>query len=116
MAHASARRGGAAGDEGDDGFFDVGFDVGGGGFFVGAADFADDDDAVGVGVVVEHLQQLDEVQSFDRIAADADAGGLADAAAGALPDGFVSQRAGAADDADGFSDLDSLRECGCSRA
>src|SRR5205807_123774 len=34
------------------------------------------------------------------VAADADAGGLADIARRALPDGFVGQRAGARDDAD----------------
>ena len=38
--------------------------------------------------------------AVDRIAADADAGGLADAAAGELPDRFVGQRAAARDDAD----------------
>ena len=38
--------------------------------------------------------------AVDRIAADADAGALAVAALGELPDGFVGERAGAGDDAD----------------
>ena len=49
------------------------------------------------------VEQLDDVQvrgAVDRVAADADAGGLADAAAGELPDGLVGQGAAAGDDAD----------------
>ena len=47
----------------------------------GAADLADHQDAVGVGVGLEELEHVDEVDAVDRIAADADAGRLADARA-----------------------------------
>ena len=72
-----------------------------GGFFLGAAaDFADHDDAVRVRIVVEQLDDIEVRRAVDRVAADADAGGLADAAAGQLPDRLVGQRAAARDDAD----------------
>ena len=45
------------------------------------------------GSLLNRSRQLDEVQALDRVAADADAGGLADAAGAALPDGFVGERA-----------------------
>src|SRR5262245_58160940 len=102
VAHAAAGWGGAAGDEGDDGFLDVLRDERGGGFFVGAADLADHDDRLGCLIFVEEVEELDEVEAFDRVAADADGGGLADAAGGALPDCFIRERAAARDDADGF--------------
>ena len=44
-----------------------------------AADLADEDDAMGVGIGLEELEHVDEVHAADRIAADADARGLADA-------------------------------------
>ena len=55
---------------------------------------------VRVRVVVEHLDDVEVRGAVDRIAADADAGGLADAAAGELPDRLVGERAAARDDAD----------------
>ena len=51
-------------------------------------------------IVVEHLDDIQMRGAVDGIAANADAGGLADAAAGELPDCFVSQSAAAGDDAD----------------
>jgi hypothetical protein len=51
-------------------------------------------------IVVEQFDDVEVRRAVDRIAADADAGGLADAAAGQLPDGLVSQRAAARNDAD----------------
>ena len=44
-----------------------------------AADLADHDDRLGFGVGEEHLQHVDELGALHRIAADADAGGLAEA-------------------------------------
>ena len=47
-----------------------------GGLLLGvAADFADHDDAVRLGVVVEHLDHVEVRGAVDRVAADADAGG-----------------------------------------
>jgi hypothetical protein len=50
-----------------------------GGFLLGrAADLADHDDALRLLVGEEQLEGVDEVGALDRIAADADAGGLAE--------------------------------------
>jgi hypothetical protein len=46
-----------------------------------AADLADHDDALGLGVLQEQSEAVDEVGAVDRIAADADAGRLAEPAA-----------------------------------
>src|SRR5579875_1270517 len=53
VAHAAARRRGLAGDEADDRLLHVVFDILGGSFFGGTADFADEDDGLGFGVFVE---------------------------------------------------------------
>ena len=89
VAHAAAGRSGGACDEGGDGFFAVGLDPFCGFFFAGAADFADEDEGVGVRVVVEEFGAVGVGEPVDGVAADADAGGLAEAAAAELPDGFV---------------------------
>ena len=56
-----------------------------------AADLADHDDGVRVGVVIEQANGIEERRADDGIAADADAGGLADAEVRELADGFVGQ-------------------------
>ena len=99
VTHAAARRRGLAGDEADHRLPDVCFDVGGRGLFRRAADLADHDDGVRVGIFVEQLERVDERRSDDRIAADADTGRLADAEAGQLTDRFIRQRARARHDA-----------------
>ena len=112
MAHAAARRRRDAGDEADDrvSCF-LAFLKNSARFFFGAAaDFADHDDALGFVVGQEHFQAIDEVGAVDRIAADADAGRLAEAGRGGLRDRFIGQRAGARDDAR------SCRACGYGRA
>jgi hypothetical protein len=57
-----------------------------------AADLADHDDPVRLRVVHEHLDDVQVRGAVDRVAADADAGALAHAAAGQLPDRLVGQR------------------------
>src|SRR5690606_35212273 len=69
-------------------------------FFGAAADLADHDDRLGRIVLEEQFEHVDEIGAVDRIAADADGGGLAEADLGGLVDRFVSEGAGAADDAD----------------
>ena len=49
-----------------------------------AADLADHDDRLGLRVGEEHLEHVDELGALDRIAADADRGGLAEARVGGL--------------------------------
>ena len=58
----------------------------------------------------EHVQDFDEVGALHRVAADADAGALAEARGGGLRHRLVGQRAGARDDAD------ACRGGGCGRA
>ena len=65
-----------------------------------AADLADHHDRLGLGVLVEHVEDVDEVGADDRVAADADAGGLADAGIGQGLHDLVGQRAGSADQPD----------------
>ena len=83
-----------------DGFLAVRFDPSRGFDFGVTADFADHDDAVGLGIVVEHLDHIEVRRAVDRIAANADAGGLADVLRRELKHRFVGQRAGARDHAD----------------
>ncbi len=72
-----------------------------GGLFLGAAaDFADHDDRLGLRIGQEQFQDIDEIGAVDRVAADADAGGLAEAGGRGLRHRFVGQRARARDDAD----------------
>jgi hypothetical protein len=69
-------------------------------FFGRAADFADHDDRLGGFVGQEQLQDVDELGALDRVAADADGRGLAEAGVGGLEHGFIGQGARARDDAD----------------
>jgi hypothetical protein len=100
VAHALAGRGGGAGDEARDRLLHVGLDVLGGALLGAAADLADHDDAVGVGSALKSSRHVDEVGAVDRVAADADAGALADAERGELTHGLVGERARARHDAD----------------
>ncbi len=82
------------------GFFTFLLDELGGDFFGVASDFADHHDGMGVGICVEQLDGIEESGTDDRVAANADAGGLPDAEARELVDGFIGERAAAADEAD----------------
>lgn len=103
MAHAFAGGCGSACDERCDGFGDMFCDEGCSFFFVGASDFADHQNAIGIRVVLEHAQAVDVVHASDGIASDADAGTLSKPDIGCLPDRLIGQRAGAAHDADSFA-------------
>src|SRR5688572_27414493 len=78
MAHAAARRRGAAGDEADGRLFAPALGLIGEelrGILLGAAaDLANHDDALGLVVGQEHLEHVDEFGALDRVAADADRG------------------------------------------
>src|SRR5437660_7176359 len=100
MAHAPSRRSGLPGDETDDRLLHVGLDPFRGALFGVAADFADQNNGVRVRIVVEKLDGVEKCRANDGIAADANARGLADAELRQLMDGFVGERAAAADDAD----------------
>ena len=109
MAHAFAGRRGHAGDVRDDRLGDVLADEIRGGFFIGAADLADHDDAFGLRIALKELQHVDEVHAAHRIAADADAGALAEALVSRLEHGLVGQRARARHDADAALLVDEAR-------
>src|SRR3546814_4763359 len=100
MPHALALRRAGAGDEADDRLGHVLGDELGRFLFGRTTDLADHDDALGLRIVLEQLQAVDEVQAVDRVAADADDGRLAQARVGRLLDRLVRQRARARDDAD----------------
>ena len=101
VAHALAGGSSLAGDEGGHRLGDVLLGERGGFFFGGAADFAHHEDGFGLVVGLVELQEVDEGRADDRVAAEADASGLAEAEVRELPDGFVGERAAAAHDADG---------------
>ena len=66
VTHAASGRRGLAGDESDDRLLHVLLDVCGRGLFGIAADFADHDDGVGIGIVIEEADGIDEVGADDR--------------------------------------------------
>ncbi len=72
----------------------------------GAADLSDEDDALGLVVVEEELDEVDGGGAREGVAADADAEGLAEADLGSLVDGLVGEGAGAGDDADAAGGVD----------
>src|SRR5580704_2186078 len=104
MPHAAARRGGAAGNEAHHrlaaaalGF--IGHELGG--ILLGRpADLTDHDDRFGGLIGEEHFQHLDELGALDRIAPDADRGGLPKPFPGGLEYRLVGQRAGTRHDPD----------------
>jgi len=102
VAHASARRGSGAGDETHHGLVGVAvLSNPVGGVLLGlATDLTNHDNALGLGVVGEALQAVDEVGTVERVTANADAGGLAEAHIGGLGNGLVGQSAGAGHDSD----------------
>src|SRR2546423_7917082 len=100
MAHAAAGGRGLACNKADHGLLHVDLDPLRGALFGVATDFANQDDGVRVRIGVEKPDGVEECRTDDGIAADADAGGLADAKLRQLMDGCVGERAAAADDAD----------------
>src|SRR6185312_13961911 len=74
-----------------------------------SADLADHDDLLRFRIGEEHLQHLDEIGAFHRIAADADATALPEADGGGLRHRLIGKRAGAGDDADGAAAVDMAR-------
>jgi len=99
VAHAAAGRSGGAGDEARDGFFAVGLDPARGLDFGGAPDFADHDDALGLGSSLNILMTSRCDVPLTGSPPMPTQSGLAEALAGDLPDGLVRERAGAGDDA-----------------
>ena len=68
-------------------------------FFRVAADLADHDHGLGLGVTVEQVERVHEIRPDDRVAANPEGGRLPDAALGELVHGLIGQRARARHDA-----------------
>src|SRR5690606_18200653 len=104
VAHAAALGRGAPGDEAGDRLPAALLLLGGKEFrrlfLGGTADLADHDDRPGLGVFGEPVRHVDVLGALDRVAADADGRGLAEAEVRGLLHRLVGQRAGARDDAD----------------
>ena len=99
MAHTLARRSGYTSDVGHYWLGHVGLDVSSSFFFSRTADLTDHHDRFGLRVFLEQLQDVDEVGAWDRVTADADAGGLTETGVSGLLNSFVSQGAGTRHDA-----------------
>ncbi len=78
VAHAPPRRRGLSGDESDDRLLDMCLDIGGSSFLRCASDFANQDDGLRLGVLIEQFEGVDVVGADNGIAADADRSRLAD--------------------------------------
>src|SRR5712691_334093 len=99
MTHAEARRRGLPADEADHRLLHMRSHEGRRLLLRGAADLADHHDGLGLGIVLEEAEDVDEAGAIDGIAADPDAGRLAEAALGELVDHLVGERAAARDHA-----------------
>ena len=91
VSHAASGRRGCTRDETCDGFLTVFANPLGGFFFVGSSDFANHDDGFGLRIFVKHLEDIEMRCSVDGIAADPNAGGLAESSGSQLEDGFVGE-------------------------
>lgn len=111
MTHSSAGRSRDSGDEGDDGLVGgvVGLEEVCGILLGGTTDLTDHDDSVGLSVLEEDLEAVDEVGAGERVTADADDERLTEAGLGGLVDGLVGESAGAGDNADATALVDEAR-------
>lgn len=92
VTHTLARRCRSARNEADNRLLHVLLDPLTSHFFVRATDFANEDDGFGLGVVVEHLHDLNKSCSGKRVSTDSDAGGLSETGTGHFPHDFVGKR------------------------
>src|SRR5215207_7692365 len=95
VAHRLSGRRGEAGDICEHRLRDVLGDVAGGLLLGAAADLAAHHDQLGLGVGLEQLDHVDEARARDRVPADPDDRGVAEAALGQLVADLVGERAGA---------------------
>src|ERR1700678_3197680 len=99
MTHAPPGRRGLTGDEAHYRLLDMRLYIGGGGLLGRASNFADQDDGLRSGILIEQLERVDMGGADDGVAADADRRGLPNPALGELIDSFVSEGSGAGDNA-----------------
>src|ERR1700709_2843220 len=95
MAHTAARRRGYAGDKSDDRLFDLMLRQKLGSVDLGrSADFTDHDDRLGLGVMQQHVEHFDKIESLHSSASDAWTAALAKPGRAGLRDRLIGQRAG----------------------
>ena len=92
MPHTTPRGGGLSRDEPDDRLVEIRLDPGGGVLLGVAAYFADHHHRFGRRILCEQLQRVDEAGADERIAADPDAGRLAQPIPRELVDRLVGER------------------------
>ena len=102
VTHAAAGGSGDTGNEGDGGLVVdvVGLEELGGILLGGTTDLTDHDDTVGLGVLEEDLEAVDEVGAGEGVTTDTDDEGLTETSEGGLVDGLVGQSTGTGDDTD----------------
>src|SRR5215471_9479099 len=100
MPHPPPRRRGLPGDESNYRLLDVVFDIRRRGLFRGAADLANHDDDMRLWILVKEPDRIRMRRADDRIAANADTGGLADSQGRELANRFIRQGARSGDDTD----------------
>ncbi|OPZ80789.1 MAG: hypothetical protein BWY75_03709 [bacterium ADurb.Bin425] len=93
MSHALAGRGGLTSNVADNRLLDVLFDELCRFFFSITADFTNHDDYFCIGIFLEHAQDFLIVETFDRVAAYADAGALSESFIGKSKCDFVGEGA-----------------------
>ena len=102
VTHAAAGGRADTGDEADGGLVEpvVGLEELGGLLLGAATDLTDHDDTVGLLILEEDLQAVDEVGTGEGVTTDADDQRLTKAGLGGLVDGLVGQGTGTRDDTD----------------
>lgn len=113
VAHSSAGGSGDTGDEADDGLAATNgigrLEELGGVLLSGTTNLTNHDDTVGVGVLGEDLEAVDEVGAAEGVTTDADDEGLTETSLGGLVDGLVGQGTGSRDDTDAAALVDEAR-------
>src|SRR5206468_8480063 len=100
VTHRLARRRGEARDVADRRLAELGLDEDSGLLLLVASDLADHDDALGLRVVAEEREDVDEGRPDDRVAADADDGRVAEPELRQLVADLVREGARAGDEPD----------------
>ncbi|KAI6771004.1 hypothetical protein HG531_009859 [Fusarium graminearum] len=113
VTHSSSRGSGDTSDEADDGLATVD-GVGlleelGGVLLGGTTNLTNHDDTVGVGVLGEDLEAVDEVGAGEGVTANTDDERLTETGLGGLVDGLVGQGTGTGDDTDATALVDETR-------
>lgn len=113
VAHATARGSGDTSDEADNGLA-VANSVGlleelGGVLFGRSTNLTNHDDTVGLGVLSEDLEAVDEVGAVEGVTTNTDDEGLTETSLGGLVDSLVGEGSGTRDDTDATALVDETR-------